>query len=134
MNREIEFKGKRISNGKWVRGDLVKHPNHTGYEYYIYEHYSDTEYLVDKETVGQFIGMYDKYYNQIFEGDKVRCVYNGCIFECIVVWDNSELDFKFTNGEENYGSNFIYPKTCDVIDYMFNRYDIKVIGNIHDKE
>lgn len=132
MNREIEFKGKRISNGKWVRGDLIIHPNHTGKEYYIHEHYSDTEYLVDERTIGQFIIMYDKHNRLIFEGDKVRCIYNGNVFEYIVVWDEDELDFKFTNGEENYGHNFIYPKSCDE-HWNGSGYDIEVIGNIYEE-
>ena len=133
MNRNIEFKGQRISNSKWVHGDLIIHPNHTGKEYYIHEHYSDTEYLVDEETVGQFIGIYDKHNVKICEGDKVRCVYNNNAFEYVVIWDESELDFKFTNGDENYGSNFIYPKSCDE-HWKGSGYNIEVIGNIHDKE
>lgn len=40
-----------------------------------------------------------------------------------IVWDNSELDFKATNGEENYGTNYEYLLCCD---------EIEVIGNIFD--
>lgn len=132
MNRNIRFKGKRISNDKWVYGDLIIHPNHTGKEYYIHEHYSDTEYLVDERTIGQFINMYDKHNVGIFEGDIVRCIYNGNVFEYIVVWDDDELDFKFTNGEENYGHNFIYPKSCDE-HWNGSGYNIEVIGNIYEE-
>jgi len=41
----------------------------------------------------------------------------------IVVWDEDELDFKATNGEEHYKTNFEYLGCCE---------EIIVIGNVFD--
>ena len=68
-------------------------------------------------------GMTDKNGKRIWESDVVWLVYNGEEHIYQIVWDNSELDFKATNGEENYGSNFEYLLCCD---------EIEVIGNIFD--
>ncbi len=73
----------------------------------------------------QFTGLYDKNGVEIYEGDEVYCVYDGILYRYIVVFDESELDFKATNGTENYGSNFQYLCCCD---------EVEVIGNIHDNQ
>ena len=41
----------------------------------------------------------------------------------VIVWDKDELDFKGTNGKENYGRNYEYLGCCE---------EIIVIGNIFD--
>ena len=80
-------------------------------------------YEIDPETLCQFTGKTDKNGKRIWESDVVWLVYDGKEHIYQIVWDNSELDFKATNGEENYGSNFEYLLCCD---------EIKVIGNIFD--
>ena len=50
-------------------------------------------------------------------------VYDGTMYVYVVVWDKSELDFKGTNGKENYKDNFEYLKCLD---------EITVIGDIFD--
>lgn len=78
---------------------------------------------IDPETLCQFTGETDKNGKRIWESDVVWLVYDGKEHIYQIVWDNSELDFKATNGEENYGSNFEYLLCCD---------EIEVIGNIFD--
>ncbi|MDY0394761.1 YopX family protein [Virgibacillus halophilus] len=56
-------------------------------------------------------------------GDVVEAPYDGEGFTGVVVYDLSELDFKATNGQENYGSNFQYLTCAD---------EIKIIGNVHE--
>ncbi|MED9905260.1 MAG: YopX family protein [Lachnospiraceae bacterium] len=53
----------------------------------------------------------------------VSCVDDGNVNARLVVWDKQELDFKGTNGKENYGRNFNYLSCCE---------EIEVIGNIFD--
>ncbi len=137
--REILFKAKRIDNGEWVEGYLFDNGFDGEEKKYfigglIIEKYNGTAcdewditgidfYEIDPETLCQFTGKTDKNGKRIWESDVVWLVYDGKEHIYQIVWDNSELDFKATNGEENYGSNFEYLLCCD---------EIKVIGNIFD--
>lgn len=61
--------------------------------------------------------------NKIWENDICLMVYNGVVNTYIIVWDKDELDFKETNGKENYGRNYEYLGCCE---------EIIAIGNIFD--
>jgi uncharacterized phage protein (TIGR01671 family) len=137
--REILFKAKRIDNGEWVEGYLFDNGFDGEEKKYfvgglVIEKYNGTACdewditgidfcEIDPETLCQFTGETDKNGKRIWESDVVWLVYDGKEHIYQIVWDNSELDFKATNGEENYGSNFEYLLCCD---------EIEVIGNIFD--
>ena len=126
--RKILFRGKRMDDGEWVDGYLVKA---VGGECMILpvttEHCGGAEfsegYHCDPTTVGQYTGLKDKNGKRIFEGDICRNTRTGEIVSVKwhgtmagYVWDKRRADgFLF-----DFGELF---RACD-------KYE--VIGNIHD--
>lgn len=124
--REILFRGKRRSNGKWVDGFYLKHTTKTGerLENFIYEPYTDTEYNVIPETIGQFTSLTDNNGKKIFEGDIIRWTdLENNVTERPVIYDHEwNLFVVYIDGALKYGVN-----------KYLGTSGIDVIGNIHDK-
>ena len=146
--REILFRGKRIDNGEWVRGDLV-HVENKSYISYYYESpfstfineqikYDDISIVgvapfieVDIATIGQYTGLTDKNGTRVFEGDILKIIHKyqspfdddtkeyTDITTDVVHFDDEGLCF-------SYGKS---PFLC-VVDNVTAEYE--VIGNIHD--
>ena len=126
--REILFKAKRKDNGEWVEGYYV----YCRKRHYIlpalnkaigFDEREDEWVEANPNTLCQYTGLTDKNGQKIWEYDICEMVYDGTIHIYVVVWDKTELDFKGTNGKENYGCNFEYLGCCE---------EIVVIGNIFD--
>lgn len=109
--REIKFRGKRVDNGEWVYGDLIQSfcddkayidPNNC---FDIKHILVNPPIEVDKETVGQFIGVLDKNGKKMYEDDVMQII-NG---KCKVDMHYSTL-------------------------YHIEHHKIEVIGNIHDNK
>lgn len=137
----IKFKAKRLDNGEWVIGDLMKE----SYGVRIIEHTSkaDNWIAVDPATVCQFTGFLDKNGKEIYEGDVLRsdiypfsCVGNDVYdnYYSIVGWSEGSAGFYvkiFVNPRAHVGG-ISHGDVYDMSHYNFK--DFEVVGNIHDEE
>lgn len=108
MNRQIEFRGKNLEN-EWVYGYLYIHEpplvcfenerDESKRKYYIFQTgFADwnmdrpiESYEVNKETVGQFAGQFDKNNTKIFEGDVLHTNEANWIAKVIFHYDGFML-------------------------------------------
>lgn len=123
--REILFRGKRVDNGEWIEGYLVK----MFCELSIMK--IDDEnvvYPITPETVGQYIGLTDKNGTKIFEGDIL--IDDNNWFKGLVVFRHTSISPDFDDSCEGSGFYAVVQR----IPYRGLTYlcSSKIIGNIHD--
>ena len=124
--REILFKAKRIDNGEWVEGYVVrKHGLYFIYDIVNSETCRQNNYEVDPGTICQFTGLCDKNGRNIWEND--ICDRKEKYPE-IVKMNNGDwtLDYSYVFGKE-YGYSF-----CNLGFYATERKCIEAIGNVFD--
>lgn len=102
MNREILFRGKRLDNGEWVYGNLVRYANGDAeiWEIFNPDIYTDCrDWVIIPETVGQYTGLKDKNGVEIFYGDIVRMhqfLFDGSEYEKEIVGVIKQGDYGWT--------------------------------------
>ncbi len=143
--REILFRGKRISDGSWVHGGIMKtfHPNFNHESPEAFNLRKENCYcictggkdiFVEQSSIEQYTGLTDKNGKKIFEGDicdfsilggdhvfvKITIQY-GCVgFE--------PLDYDDVHPDDQKWTSFWKSEE----DEMWNTDYFTVIGNIHD--
>jgi hypothetical protein len=117
--KEIKFRGKSLTDGKWVYGSFIKCCSEDCYIGEIESVAGNSIKLVgelcDSETVGQFTGLFDSDKVEIYEGDIVFA----------------------EGGESCYGARE-FVKTITINNLIYDTYelshyeDLKVIDNIYE--
>lgn len=122
----IKFKAKRLDNGEWIVGSIIRSTAGVKERAYIVDNFSSmSDYSVvgvDPSTVCMFTGLTDYKSNEIWEGDIAECEiydpYKGFIKVKAII-------------EYMYGA---FVAIIDGMPYSLYFKYIKVIGNKFDKE
>ena len=127
--REIWFRGKRLDNGQWIEGWLIRRTYpaiETTLGYIVTKGRSlviDTVYPVDPSTAGQYTGLRDKNGKMIFEGDIVQ-FYGTYALEVFIEHGHTMIRWFDTVSNRKYTEMFF--------GHDEEEGECEVIGNIHD--
>lgn len=118
--REILFRGKSVTDGRWVFGDLSNYGDYRAITTTRGFSIIDSCEVIP-ETVGQYTGLKDVHGTRIFEGDVVKSIAAWYVVE-------------FENG--GYGLRpFGKGKLIPIMGHgNFNENEVEVIGNVYDNQ
>ena len=129
MNREIKFRGKKMTDDGWVVGDLMMYDDGdvcigVHQDSWVDDGFHKNDYLdvhyVDEDTVGQYTGLKDKNGVEIYEGDIMNDPTSK--FFGLVEWNNILTQFQLSWQNMPTAADIFFMVKCGSF----------VIGNIHD--
>lgn len=141
----IKFRGKRADTGEWVYGDLlniaggsliyfgspvdVESPDYPRTSKILVSFTDDEIAVVQRDTIGQYIGLEDGSKVEVFAGDVIAV--NGK-YPKLIEYRTDNASFCMANIDE-LDKIWIYPWQRIRPDWWndFHR-EIRIIGNIHD--
>lgn len=131
--RTIKFRGLSISNEEWFYGSLVIVDD----EYHILEGETEAHNYnkVDKESVGQFTGLYDINNKEIYEGDIVH--YKELSFDKYKVkyHQGTFIIEPFDTGytlEDPLEESYSLDTFC--VDFETTKTKFKIVGNFYENK
>jgi hypothetical protein len=128
--REIKYRAISECQGEgWLYG-YPRHYCHNPHteKWTIYDSYTRIETDVIPETIGQFTGLQDENGNEIYEGD----IFVIGTHDGIISWHPNGYWCLHTSKDDI--NNHSYISLGELIEYAIReKYDYKVIGNIHEK-
>lgn len=126
----VIFRGKRIDNGEWIEGSVVKDPSIFG-KTWIVEVINENIvnwHRIYPGTRGQFTGLTDINGKKIFEDDVVKTKYGRL---CAVTWFSSRAHCGWDLTPVNDVENIVHRKPPTDYDLWDGR-NLEVVDNVHD--
>lgn len=131
--REIKFRGKRLTDGKWIYGDFFRN---RGLAFIASDGIVENplaswhDYNVAPDTVGQFTGLCDCNGREIYEGDIIKSMYNEIYH--IIGYNESRGTFTATLINEYMNNTDGLATECNAEQKWLADCKKIIVGNVFD--